>query len=489
MEVLQRTANRGSIATGAAYEIANSLKFEPDNSEFIYRFPSQTGSDQKRMAFSIWLKRTELGTAQTFMLFGNGGSNSTRLDIGFDTSDRLQIRNVNSNWRLTTQVFRDTSAWYHLFFQFNTLDTTADDRIKVWVNGNLIAIADYTTVNDPGYDATLGFNRNYKNVLGGRQELDGTSNQHFAGYIAQVYGSGGTPPSVTDFGEFDEDTGIWKPIDISNISPPEPINGFFLDFSDASDLGNDASGNNNNWTLNNITAADQATDTPTNNFATMNPLWNYYNEVPRVTISDGGTRLTGNQSSTIWRGVPSTIPVTAGKWYWEVERGYNGNGIMVGYGSTENIGWRELTTVPGSGSGKMMYSLNGDIYGYDANEDNRTQYAGNFNTLGDIISIALDVDNGWAYTRYNGAAWHSSGDPSSGSTGTGAISIPWSPEEPTVFVVTIPNNLQDTRVNFGGYTTTANTLSYSDANNYGAFKYAVPSGYYALCSKNLAEYG
>ena len=221
----------------------------------------------------------------------------------------------------------------------------------------------------------------------------------------------------------------------------------------------------------------------------MNPLWNYFNEVARVTISDGGTRLTGNQSGTIWRGIPSTIPVTAGKWYWEVERGYNGNGIMVGYGSTENIGWRTLTTVPGSGSGKMLYSLNGDIYGYDADEDNRTQYAGNFNTIGDIVSIALDVDNGWAYTRYNGAAWHSSGNPSSGSTGTGAISIPWSPEEPTVFVVTIPNNNQDTRVNFGGYTTTANTLSYSDSNNYGAFKYAVPTGYYALCTKNLAEYG
>ena len=479
MEALQRLHNRGSISTG--YDIENSLKFEPDNSEFIYRFPSQTGSDQKRMAFSIWLKRTELGTAQTFMLFGNGGSNSTRLDIGFDTSDRLQIRNVNSNWRLTTQVFRDTSAWYHLFFQFNTLDTTADDRIKVWVNGNLIAIADYTTVNDPGYDATLGFNRNYKNVLGGRQELDGTSNQHFAGYIAQVYGSGGTPPSVTDFGEFDEDTGIWKPIDISDISPPEPINGFFLDFTDASDLGNDASGNNNNWTLNNITAADQATDTPTNNFCTLDPNYQALNTTSNYhTVSNGATFVTGNQSATVWTAVAGNIPLFKGKWYWEIKK--NGaaanTNMLVGVGGIDEhqYNWRALTTI--TDGAKLMFSYNGTIYGGGS---------GGFSfDDGDIVSIALDQDNGGFYLRKNGGTWTNSGDPSSGASLTGAQTTPWGT---SIVAFNVANNVGGLALNFGGFDGFTVSSGNTDENGYGNFEYAPPSGYYAICTKNLEEFG
>jgi len=482
MEALQRLHNQGSISTG--FDIDNSLKFEPDNSEFIYRSPSQTGSDQKRMAFSIWLKRTELGTAQTFMLFGNGGSNSTRLDIGFDTSDRLQIRNVNSNWRLTTQVFRDTSAWYHLFFQFNTLDTTADDRIKVWVNGNLIAIADYTTVNDPGYDATLGFNRNYKNVLGARQELDSTSNQYFAGYIAQVYGSGGTPPAVTDFGEFDEDTGIWKPIDISDISPPEPINGFFLDFSDASDLGNDASGNNNNWTLNNITSADQATDTPTNNFCTINTI----EYTGGYNITNGGTQAERN-GNTAWYSTTSSMGVSKGKWYWEAQFASGATSFMAGvsidsYISTQANPFDGQYLGSGSGDGGFGYNNAGNVY---YNNTVTSGYGSAPST--NIIGLAIDMDNEKAYVSINGT-WQNSGDPTSGATGTGAIDLFLDSNGDTAFFSLCAYNPNYThKINFGGYTTMSISSAASDDNGYGNFEYAPPSGYYALCTKNLEEFG
>jgi len=482
MAFLTEAANRGSISTG--FDIDNSLKFEPDNSEFIYRSPSQTGSDQKRMAFSIWLKRTELGTAQTFMLFGNGGSNSTRLDIGFDTSDRLQIRNVNSNWRLTTQVFRDTSAWYHLFFQFNTLDTTADDRIKVWVNGNLIAIADYTTVNDPGYDATLGFNRNYKNVLGARQELDSTSNQYFAGYIAQVYGSGGTPPAVTDFGEFDEDTGIWKPIDISDISPPEPINGFFLDFSDASDLGNDASGNNNNWTLNNITSADQATDTPTNNFCTINTI----EYTGGYNITNGGTQAERN-GNTAWYSTTSSMGVSKGKWYWEAQFASGATSFMAGvsidsYISTQANPFDGQYLGSGSGDGGFGYNNAGNVY---YNNTVTSGYGSAPST--NIIGLAIDMDNEKAYVSINGT-WQNSGDPTSGATGTGAIDLFLDSNGDTAFFSLCAYNPNYThKINFGGYTTISISTPASDENGYGNFEYAPPSGYYALCTKNLEEFG
>ena len=479
----------GANSATGGYEIDNSCKFEDDNDEYLYR-TNASGTNRKTWTVSWWFKQTELGSVRSsYLEHWQGGVYGEASRAGIDPYDRLWIDvgggdgNTGTLFRsLSTARLRDTAAWYHVVIACDSTQSTEADRLKVWLNGVEVTAWDQHQIPTLNFQSAL-------QGTGGVQMKWGSydSTYHgYSGYLAECNYVDGVTATQNDFGEFDDNSGIWKP---KEYTGSYGTNGSYLDFEIASDLGANAKGNDTNFSLNNITAADQATDTPTNNFSTMNPLWNYFNEVPRVTISDGGTRLTGNQSGTIWRGIPSTIPVTAGKWYWEVERGYGGNGIMVGYGSTENIGWRELTTVPGSGSGKMLYSYNGDIYGYDASQDNRTQYAGNFNTLGDIVSIALDVDNGWAYTRYNGAAWHSSGDPSSGSTGTGAISIPWSPEEPTVFVVTIPNNNQDTRVNFGGYTTTANTLSYSDSNNYGAFKYAVPTGYYALCTKNLAEYG
>jgi len=168
---------------------------------------------------------------------------------------------------------------------------------------------------------------------------------------------------------------------------------------------------------------------------------------------------------------------------------------MVGYGTIEDgtgfsVGWRELTTISTDGGAKMMYSYNMDVYGYNSSDDAWQYGGGNFNTAGDIMSIALDLDNGYAYFRKNGGSWLGSGDPSSGSSGTGAISVPWNSDgDFTIPVVTVPNNTQDCRVNFGGYTKTSISSGNADANGYGNFEYAVPSGYYAICTKNIAEYG
>ena len=113
METLQRTANRGSVSTG--FDVDNSLKFEADNTEYIHFTPSSQ-TDYERLAFSVWLKRTETGTTQTLAEFGNGTANTTQLRIGFDDSDRLFCYGNSIIWRQTTRVFRDTNAWYHLFF-------------------------------------------------------------------------------------------------------------------------------------------------------------------------------------------------------------------------------------------------------------------------------------------------------------------------------------------------------------------------------------
>ena len=475
----------GANSATGGYEIANSLKFESDNTENLTRTPS-SASNQKTWTWSGWVKYTEPDLSPQTLWAGGTGSGDGSLNFRIDAG-QITVNTASTALRNTSARFRDPSAWYHLVLVMDTTQSTANDRIKLYVNGS--QITDFSTTNNPSQNADMGVNSAQLHALGRRSNA---ADRYLSGYMAEINFVDGTGLTPTSFGEYDDDSGIWKP---KQYTGSYGTNGYYLDFEDSSSLGADDSGNSNNFTLNNIAAADQATDTPTNNFPVLNPLWNAYNEVSRFTITEGGTAVTGNQSQTLWRGVPATIPVNSGKWYWEVEQGVSVNGILVGYGTTEDgtgfsVGWRELTTISTDGGAKMMYSYNRGIYGYNASEDAWQYGGGNFNTAGDIISVALDLDNGYAYFRQNGGSWFGSGDPSSGSNGTGAISVPWNSDgDFTIPVVTVPNNTQDCRVNFGGYTKTSISSGNADANGYGNFEYAVPSGYYAICSKNLAEYG
>jgi hypothetical protein len=483
MEVLQRTANRGSIATGAAsYDIDNSLKFESDNAEYLY-YTSSTQTDYQRMAFSVWLKRTELSTSQRIAEFGNGTSNTSNLRIGFDTSDRLFCYGNSIIFRQTNQVFRDTSAWYHLFFQFDTTQSTSNDRIKIWVNGSMIAHTDFGVIDNPSSGAAMGFNNGLQQSIGAQRE-DGPTG-YFNGYMAQVYGSGGTPPSVTDFGEFDEDTGIWKPIDISELTPPD-TQGFNLDFSDASNLGNDISSRNNNFTLQNITSADQATDTPTNNFCTINPLIPYYGSV-----SEGATKFLHTPSGDGWESFVATMGAgTSGKWYAEFK--------FVASGSVDNVIGICPIDDPDLNRGADHFAL----YGSNTSLDESVGYYaangyryiggggaayGNTWAVTNIMSIAVDMDNGKLYFAKDGV-WQNSGDPTSGATGTGALDVRGATKPQSLGASNYTSG-QDILANYGGYTTISISTPETDENGYGTFEYAPPSGYYALCTKNLAEYG
>ena len=492
METLQRTANRGSLSTG--YEIDNSLKLEADNSERLKSnntHASSTPTSSKIGTFSFWVKRTELGS--NYMIVSGNSARYSRMF--FNSSDQIQLYSGDSSWNsvqpITNAVFRDTSAWYHIVLRLDSTDSTAANRLRLYVNGEEQTWSTSPNITQNGVLTLCEFGSPTWHSWGSNLSYF-TPSAYFSGYLAEVHYVDGQALAPTEFGETDSDSGIWKPKEYDGTYGNS---GYYMDFEDASNLGDDESGNGFDFDENNIAAADQATDTPTNNFATLNPLWNVYNEVQRFTLTEGGTTITGNQSQTLWRGVPGTIPVNTGKWYWEVERGNTVNGIMVGAGSIEGgsagwVDWRELTSIPSGGKAKMMYSYNMGIYGYSASQDAWQYGGGNFNTAGDIISVALDLDNGYMYFRKNGGAWLQSGDPSSGSSGTGAIGINWDADgDFTVPVVTVPNNTVDCRVNFGGYTETSIASGNSDANGYGNFEYAVPSGYYAICTKNVAEYG
>ena len=481
METLQRTANRGSISTG--YDIDNSLKLEADNSENLSKTFSSAGN-RKIWTYSCWFKRTEL-SPHSFVdaVFASYVDSNNRLRINF-YQDRLEIFgktagttiNVSSN-----AAFRDTSAWYHIVVVFDTTQSTASNRVKSYINGQ--QITSFETESYPAQNSEPFINSNVAHYIGQRGDAQGFA----SGYLAEAHFIDGQTLTPTDFGEYDEDSGIWKPKEYTGTYG---TNGFYLDFADASDLGDDESGNGNDFTENNITAADQAVDTPTNNFCTLNPLHHYYNEVSRIVITEGGTKVTGAQAGTLWRGVPSTFAVSKGKWYFEMET--TNQYILIGTGSadTGQTEWAELTSIASpSTKAKMMYGYNGNIYGYNSSTD-AWQYGFHFG-FGDtdIVSVAVDLDNGHMYFRKNGAAWTDSGDPASGSTGTGAIDLPWYDTESTVFIVTVANSGNTSLLNFGGYTAGTISSAASDANGYGTFEYAPPSGYYALCTKNLAEYG
>ena len=497
MEVLQRTANRGSISTG--YDIDNSVKMEADNSEFMERIITTTGN-RKTWTHSSWVKRTEIsfagdGFGHTFFMGGAYGSEGCILRFNTGTTaatlDTLQIDigdGGTQNRSHTSQVFRDTSAWYHIVLAVDTTQSTATDRFKLYVNGELVT--SYYNRNNPAQNLDTGNNyasssSYYNNV--GAYKSGGTVYGKFCGYIAESYNIDGSALAPTEFGEFDEDSGIWKP---KKYTGSFPNNSWYLDFEDSSDLGAQAKGDDRNFTLNNITSADQATDTPTNNFATGNAIVYFSNPLMTTfnAITEGATRLAKGANG--WETLSSTIAVTSGKWYMEFQNVTMPESAMASvFPADIELIFRggQVSNYAGkvSGDGGISY------YSYDGNKAvngaTSASYGSAWANETNTMAIALDMDNGKVYfARAN--TWQNSGDPTSGATGTGAIDLP-QPTKPHMMGYALYANNTSGAANFGGYTVSSISSAASDANGYGTFEYAPPSGYYALCTKNLAEFG
>ena len=467
METLQRTANRGSVSTG--YDVVNSLKFEADNTEYLTRDVSSAGSRYKG-TISMWIKRTEISTAQYLFTFGNTDNDNGRTFARFQTDDTLRIGGGTTTWRNTDRVFRDVSAWYHIVIAFDTTQSTANDRFKLYVNG--VQETSFSTTNNPSQNDNLGIN--FEKQVIGYNSID--NGQPFAGYMCEICYQDGTASAPTEFGEFDSDTGIWKPIDVE--SKPSGTNKFYLDFEDSSNLGNDVSGGTD-FTENNIAAADQATDTCTNNFATLNPLFKYPSS---QVINEGATKVDRTSGSGINKTFYATIPVLAGKFYFEAQP-TEGSGTMIGVETITGVTTDDPDSVfVGEQSTAVgYYASNGQKFTSGSGSSYGDSYGNS-----DIIGVALDMDNRKVYFAKNNT-YQNSGDPTSGSTGTGAIDLPDS-SDGYLFAVSYDSGGQWV-VNFGGYTTMSISSAASDANSFGTFEFAPPAGYLALCTKNLASDG
>ena len=537
-----------STAAGA-YTVDDSVRYNDDDSPYLYRTPTTVGN-RLTGTISLWYKRCNLGSIQ--QLYNSGSGN----DIGFNASDKLIFLDTDSGASyITTQVFRDPSAWGHLVFAWDTTDTTAGDRIRIYHNGT--EITDFDTETNPNINWGMGISNNVRQTVGANEG----NTEEFDGYLSQFYYVDGQQLTPSSFGESD-DNGVWRPIEFAgggtgysgslvpvmtdydapsgevtfsseyssywkawyafnnswdnsnawiptlntmgwlayefdsakiitryifgcaqfwdaagardftfegwdgdewivldtqtgiswtsagderklftfsnttsyikyrlditedngatNTGTNELMmigsssgygeNGFFLDFADSSDFGNDVSGNNNDYTSSGLAANDQVSDTPTDNFCTLNSLAKHLS-----TLANGNLDVTAF-SGTYDDTVAGTMFPSSGKWYWEQEA----SGVVADFPRAGIMPKTSLSLISGPTSasigmgGTSLPDSIGWVANGPVNQNGSTLDTYNTYTNGDVIGVALDLDNGKLYFSKNGT-FENSSDPAAGT--------------------------------------------------------------------------
>ena len=358
------------------HQVANSVRLN-DGSSDGFSLSGQNGN-RKTFTFSCWVKRGVFG--ENF-LFNSRIDASNHFLIRFTGSHQLELLNrtsASNNFILTTnRLFRDVSAWYNIVVAVDTTQSTANDRVKFYVNN--VQESSFATQTMGSQNADLSLNISTATHYIGQEYTSGYN--FFDGYLAETVLTDGSQLAPTSFGETDSVTNNWVPKDVSGLT--FGTNGFYLDFKDSSALGNDVSGNNNDYTANNLTSIDQSVDTCTNNFATLNLLENFYNQ---STFSEGNLQVAVGSSQYSYN--LSTIGVSSGKWYCEMKC------TSVG-GATTDIAFGISSTQPISSSQVLGYHPNDVAYRGNGNKkinNSDTSYGDTFST-NDIIGIALNLDD------------------------------------------------------------------------------------------------
>ena len=460
----------GTQDTG--YEISNSLRFNEADTAELTITPSSAGN-RRVFTFSCWVKRS--GISNRGVLFRTGGSGDSQIfEFIFHQSNYIMLGLATVNVIETNALFRDPSAWYHIVLAVDTTDGTASNRVKLYVNGQQNTSWSVTNLPSQNHDYGIG-RASTEHTIGASQD----GGDPFEGYMADVHYIDGIQYAASDFGETN-DNGVWIP---KKFTGSFGSNGFKLEFKqtgtsqNSSGIGADTSGNDNHMAVNNLTATDVTTDTPTNNFATFNSA-NLFNS---PVLSEGNVQFDSNSSSG--SSVVTTIAPSNGKWYAEAKiapAASAGAVVAVSVGVSE-VG-KEAFNVKGQGASRPNVGYN---YGDNINTnveidgsliDTESQYR-----AGDIVGIALNLDDGEVTFYLNGTAINS---------GTAYNLHTNSTHENTGFSVQTHTSSGNQIVSFNfGNPAFSISSGNADANGYGQFKYSVPSGYYALCTKNLAEYG
>ena len=439
------------------YEISNSLRFNDDDSARLSITPSSEGN-RKTHTFSTWVKRSNLtgGKQHLFGVYIDGNNHSL---IRFDSGENLDIRNnlsANAYQLDTTAVFRDPSAWYHIVMATDTTQSTASDRIKLYINGVQVTLSgSYPLQNNDTF-----INDDAEHTLG---EVSNDSEQ-FDGYMTETHLVDGSALAPTDFGEFD-DNGVWIPIKYTGTYG---TNGFYLEFQqtgtsqNSSGIGADTSGNDNHFAVTNLAAQDVTTDTCTNNFCTWNPLNTAVGGYYTNTLLQGNLQCSSG-------GFGATFDMPSGKWYWEVRCNSSDADQAIGAMSVTESGQTSLAGDSNPTHG-FLYQANGNARRNGTVEETWSTF-----TNGDIIGFSYDADNRILKGYKNNSL-------------AGDITLTDSGDSYTPTVTALGGNFIANFGQEGSFAGTVTAQGNSDG-KYGNFYYAPPSGYYALCTKRLAEFG
>ena len=462
-------------ATG--YDVANSVRFNSADSPTLKDSAGDAApaGNRKKFTWSIWFKRSKLGVTQ---MLGSAAYSSNDEGYIYISGGDILVWHHNSSGMgqmITTQKFMDVSAWYHLVWAVDTTQGTASNRMKFYINGTQITSFSTETYPDQNKEIYWNVGGTYYPYIGRRHGGD-----YWDGYLAEVVQIDDAQLAADSFGEFDSNSEIWKPIDVSDLT--FGTSGYYLDFKDSSDLGKDVSGVGNHFASTNLAATDQSTDTCTNNFATLNPLMNNLNNLP--TLSEGNLEVLAVSGST-WSVTPSTIGLPkSGKWYYEVEAVSGTSGDRAAF-----AGWMNPAVSNPLGNGSILWrniSANNSILSNDSAASG-TFSATTWGTNGHIIGLYIDMDNSKLYFAHNGTIQNS---------GTGIDFQGTFDDDTFILPVVMVINTDKLSVNFGNPATNFVIASgNTDANGFGNFEYDPSAGsfdgaskdFLAICTKNLAE--
>ena len=455
--ITMMAASSGAAVQPSGYQISRSLRFNSADSAYLSRTPASAGN-RKTWTWSGWVKRSfpdGVTNSTNRTLFSAGDSNPWfQLDFIFFSGG---VGNIEVSFTAGTSagsnssaIFRDFSAWYHVVLAVDTTQATDSNRIKLYVNG---IQQTFSSTNYPSQNFDTQVNNNIAHYIGRANAAN-----YLNGYMAEVHFVDGSALTPSSFGEINETTGVWSPIEYTGSYG---TNGFYLDFSDntsTTTLGYDAAGSND-WTPNNfsVTAGagnDSLVDTPSQygddtgaggevrgNYATWNPLWTDSS----VTLANGNLQATGASNSN---GLATgTIAISSGKWYWEstILGGSSiwAAGIVKTSVATPN--YSSLTT-------DSSYAWNDT--GTKYNGQTGSSYGASY-TTNDVIGIAVDLDAGTIVFYKNGS--------SQGTAFTGVSG--------TFLPMVLCNSGASVATNFGQR----------------PFAYTAPSEFKALVTTNLPE--
>ena len=423
-----------------------------------------SAGNQKTFTWSGWIRACGISSDSAFFQSGTQGSTEFwTFNIQANGGVYIQGKTGSSSdntWLYTNAVkfFRDPTAWQHWVVAVDTTQATDTNRIKVYVNGT--QFSDWLSPIYPSQNFNTAINNASVHTIGARTN---GADSYFNGSMAHIHFIDGTAYDASAFGETDATTGIWKPKTAPSVT--YGTNGFFLKFENSGSMGTDSSGNANNFTVNGTLT--QTVDTPSNVFATLNALYPY---------TSTGAFTNGNTAPSdynVSQGIVGTLGVSSGKWYFEVKASSTPTENMIGWGARDN----GVINYAGSQAydycrylGYANYYNNGSATAISG----ASAYSG-----GDICGCALDLDGNKIYWYKNGVLEN-----------TGGTTITASSTAGNYFPLVRNGNGSNIQCNFGnGYFGTT-AVSTAGLNGNGAiFEYDVPTGYYALNTKNINTYG